>query len=486
MLEQLRQEYLQRLPHRFGELQALWELLRQGDLTVLANLHRMAHSLAGSAGSYGFGKIGQIARLVERTLEGRQAVADLDTPVIEHLLEELRAEIQAAAQTVVVGMDHPSAMMPPLKVLIADDDHASAHLLEALMKSLGHQTCVAADGKMAVALFQQEHPDLVLMDVIMPEMDGMEATRQIKALAGDTFVPIIFLTGMTDNISLISCLEAGGDDFVPKPFTSGVLKAKLLAMNRIRLLHADLARYRRETAAEIEYARHIMRAVTRPNIQLPWLQNWQQACGEFSGDVILLERAANGAVYAFLGDMTGHGLAAALGAVPLADVFYDLAVADRGVGTIAAEANRRLKALLPVNMFCAACILRLDPTLEELRVWSGGVPSLVVWQEDGQLQQITSQQLALSILPAEEFDATEMVLDIRAVRAVIQISDGFTEAENSRGEMFGEQNLLAAIAGSQGRLIENIREKSQEFVGKNGFRDDIALLVADLRQARGR
>ena len=113
-------------------------------------------------------------------------------------------------------------MQPPLEsltILIAEDSAADRMLLSSIVRRQGHEVLTAANGAEAVEAFRQQRPQLVLMDAMMPVMDGFEAAQQIKALAGETLVPIIFLTSLSESEALARCLEAGGDDFWQNPTT---------------------------------------------------------------------------------------------------------------------------------------------------------------------------------------------------------------------------------------------------------------------------
>jgi len=113
-------------------------------------------------------------------------------------------------------------------------------ILQAIVRKQGHQVITAKDGVEAVEKFQQESPEIVLLDALMPRMDGFEAAPKIKELAGNSLIPIIFLTSLTDAESLAKCLEAGGDDFLSKPYSRIILKAKINSFNRMRLNHQQL------------------------------------------------------------------------------------------------------------------------------------------------------------------------------------------------------------------------------------------------------
>ncbi|MEX7644509.1 response regulator, partial [Stenotrophomonas maltophilia] len=99
-----------------------------------------------------------------------------------------------------------------------------------------------------MALFVERRPQLVLLDALMPVMDGFEAARQIKALAGEALVPIIFLTSLNEEEALVRCLEAGGDDFMAKPYSAVILAAKIRAMDRLRRLQGTVLAQRDQIA----------------------------------------------------------------------------------------------------------------------------------------------------------------------------------------------------------------------------------------------
>ena len=116
-----------------------------------------------------------------------------------------------------------------LTILIAEDSAADRMLLSSIVRRQGHQVLTAANGAEAVEVFRLQCPQLVLMDAMMPVMDGFEAARQIKALAGETLVPIIFLTARVAEEDAVAGYGLGADDYVRKPFGAAELRAKVAA-----------------------------------------------------------------------------------------------------------------------------------------------------------------------------------------------------------------------------------------------------------------
>jgi diguanylate cyclase (GGDEF)-like protein len=129
-----------------------------------------------------------------------------------------------------------------MKVLLAEDSRTNQMLISSYIEEFGHQVVIVGDGQAAVEAFKQERPDLILMDVIMPVLDGIEAARKIRAMCKENhdWIPIIFLSALSNSNDIAKGIEAGGDDYLSKPVDSIVLNAKLTAMARIADMHEQL------------------------------------------------------------------------------------------------------------------------------------------------------------------------------------------------------------------------------------------------------
>lgn len=125
-----------------------------------------------------------------------------------------------------------NALMTKMKVLAVDDNRTNLHILQVFLKKLGHDVVLAENGEEAVRKFEAESPDLVLLDIMMPVMDGFEAARRIKAMTHERWTPVIFLSALNRDENLVEGLDAGADDYLTKPINFVVLEAKLRSMQR--------------------------------------------------------------------------------------------------------------------------------------------------------------------------------------------------------------------------------------------------------------
>src|SRR5271165_3434704 len=142
---------------------------------------------------------------------------------------------------------------PPL-ILAADDVADNLEILRMRLESQGYQVVTAADGAEAIEKTQELLPDLVLLDVMMPKIDGIEALKRIKSDPALPFIPVILVTARADAKDVIAGLESGGDDYLTKPVDHAALSARVRAMLRIKALHdtvATQARRLEQQAAEL-------------------------------------------------------------------------------------------------------------------------------------------------------------------------------------------------------------------------------------------
>jgi len=136
-----------------------------------------------------------------------------------------------------------------MKVLIVDDSPTIRAALRSLVEKMGHTVIEAEDGSKGLTIYGRDRPDLVLIDVVMPVMDGYEAARQMRQSLPDEWIPIIFLSSKEADQDLDRAIEAGGDDYLVKPVSFVVLNAKIRALQRIESTRTKLLEISRELAA---------------------------------------------------------------------------------------------------------------------------------------------------------------------------------------------------------------------------------------------
>jgi PleD family two-component response regulator len=133
-----------------------------------------------------------------------------------------------------------------MKVLLIEDTLTLMMLISELIEHEGHEVVTARNGEEGIRQFLSAAPDLILLDVQLPKMDGYEVARRIRALDTEQWIPIIFLSGMVKDNDIAMGIEAGGDDYLTKPVSQVVFGAKLKAMQRIADMRGRLVLASRE------------------------------------------------------------------------------------------------------------------------------------------------------------------------------------------------------------------------------------------------
>ena len=375
----------------------------------------------------------------------------------------------------------------PLRILIAEDSAADRLILETIVEQTGHIPILACDGAEAIETFSSVRPDMVLLDVIMPNMSGLEAAREIRANYQEELLPIIFLTSLTDNNSLVECIEAGGNDFIPKPYNKVVLQSKIKAFARMRELHKTLAAQKalieennQHLIQEQTVAKQVFDKIAHSgSLDNGYLRYYMSPLAVFNGDVIVADISPTGSLVVLVGDFTGHGLPAAIGSMPLATTFYGMVRKGFSVSDIVREINQKLHEILPVGFFCCAACIDINVKQRRLRYWQGGLPASCIYRsESSEVEFLESSNLPLGVLPSKDFNSQTERVALEFGDKLYLWSDGIFEARNANGEMFGEDRLHGLVRDYKGsaELFDAVLGAVQLHIGDSDKDDDLTLI----------
>ncbi|MFT6344886.1 MAG: DNA-binding response OmpR family regulator/anti-sigma regulatory factor (Ser/Thr protein kinase) [Paraglaciecola sp.] len=374
-----------------------------------------------------------------------------------------------------------------MRILVVDDDAINRFLLINMLEQQGYlDTFEAEDGLVAVELAQRLKPDLVLLDVVMPKMDGHQVATILKKLTGDIYLPIIFITAVDDEESLARCLEAGGDDFVSKPVNKVILTAKIRVHARTRLLSKKAAEqnkqlyfYQNSTEREHKIVEHIFaNALSVDKSFTQYLDYCLNPASNFNGDLFLASASPTGGMYFLIGDFTGHGLASAIGALPVSQAFQTMSRKGLSLMEMAETINQTLLMLLPDDMFFAAAIVEINNTGKQIDVWNGGMPNLLLQDASGKImKRLVSRHMSLGILEANEFESDTERYEMKFGDRLVAFSDGIVELENQNKDMLGDDGIENWLSGQPDISVQEIIGKATEYLGSIKRKDDITIVI---------
>lgn len=378
-----------------------------------------------------------------------------------------------------------------MKILIVDDEAINRTLLTNMLYNAGYKQCVeAVNGIEALDKFTKEQPDLVLLDVVMPGLSGFDVAPKIRQLATGPYLPILFITALEDKDSLVRCLEVGGNDYATKPFDRHILIAKIRAHLKIRALseyveeqNKTLRLFNQRVAREHAIVEHIFShaIVNHPDVQ-GHFDCFLKPAETFNGDLFLCEASPSGGIYFIVGDFTGHGLASAIGALPVTRAFQELSQQGVSVSEIVGELNQILIKFLPSDMFMAAVVGEINAGGNRITIWQGGMPAVIIpAASDVGLRKFTSRHMALGILQEHELNTDTDTIHLGHHEQLIVCSDGLIEIANDEGDMLLEDGLVDIIKEhmTKSRFInaKSLFNAAKAHCETPKFHDDVTVVI---------
>ncbi|MBF0178709.1 MAG: SpoIIE family protein phosphatase [Magnetococcales bacterium] len=327
-------------------------------------------------------------------------------------------------------------------VLVVDDTPDNITILKKVLE----QDCAvrpAINGKAALkAVLVAPMPDLILLDVMMPELDGYEVCRQLKADPRTREIPVIFVTARSQVADEVQGLEMGAVDYIVKPISPPIVLARVRTHLALSAANRQLESHNRRLMDERDLMEAILLKMHEAcRFESRWACHLAVPLEATAGDMHLAAFAPDGRHLVFLGDMTGHGLPAAIAAPLVSYIFSHMVDANAPGERLLWEVNRQLNMRLPVGFFCAAILLEIDAGRDRATVWNAAMPE-VLWLREGVfLESCVSESLPLGVAEELAPDGLATHLELASGDRLYLYSDGIIEAVNPEEEPFGLPRL---------------------------------------------
>jgi sigma-B regulation protein RsbU (phosphoserine phosphatase) len=399
-----------------------------------------------------------------------------------------------------------------LRILLVDDDRMTRSMAARMLRLQGHEVVEAGDGEQAWQAIEREQINFVVSDWIMPNLDGVELCRRIRAAQMPSYVYVILCTSKGERSDLIEGMDAGADDFLVKPISSEELRVKVRAGERILTLERGLEDRNRQleevhtrlqkahalleedlqAAARLQKAMLPSASLETNGIRCRWHFH---PCSYIAGDIFNFFELDEDAIGFYILDVSGHGVPAAMLSITLSVVLtpdsiegnilkqYD-AAADKYKAAfpndVIQDLNRRFHSR--DDRYFTMIYGIIDLQSSTLRIGQAGHPSPVLARGGGSCETLGTGGMPIGVWPEMDFDCIQT--PIAAGDRLVLYSDGVTECLNPRGEQFGEQRLLEAVEAVHGKDLDTMFAGLIERI--NAWRegrepdDDISLLVVEM------
>jgi len=397
----------------------------------------------------------------------------------------------------------------PASLLLVDDNEANRDMLSRRLARRGFAVSVASGGHEALERIEREHYDLILLDLLMPDMDGMEVLKTIRETHSSAELPVIITSAKAESSDVIAGLEAGANDYLTKPLDFAIVKARVRAqiklkraVERIRRLERDLAERNRAleaanqrmqadlaSAARIQEAMLPVSVPDRPQAKFAWMF---KPCGELAGDALNVFALDDDHVAMYVLDVVGHGVAASLLSVAVSRVltpgpnsFLIRPSAEPpgyrllAPGEVAEQLNRRFPFDSATEQFFSLLYGVLDLSTREWRFVCAGHPGPIHVGRGSAPRLISAKER----LPIGIGDRTypEHAMQLEPGDRLLIYSDGISEAMNPDHEPFGSKRMIDSLARSRTLPLEESLAalwSDVERWGRSPTRQDDASVVA--------
>jgi sigma-B regulation protein RsbU (phosphoserine phosphatase) len=371
------------------------------------------------------------------------------------------------------------------KILIVDDEPFNVDYLEQELEDLDCDTVSAQNGREALEQIAAKAPDVILLDIMMPEMDGFEVLAHLKADQTWRNIPVIVISALDDLGNVVKGIEMGAEDYLPKPFDPVLLKARIgVCLEKKRLRDREVL-YLQRINQELDLAWQIQSGFLPP--EMPDILGWQLAATlkpsrETSGDFYDLIPLPNGRLGILVADVADKGMGAALFMVLSRTLIRTHAVQYYTQPDLVFGAtNRRILADTDTDQFVTVFYGILESATGTLTYCNAGhnPPYLLSAQSGDAIQTLRRTGPPLGIL--EDVTWEQRTVRLAPGDALVLYTDGITDAEDREGVFFGQERLLAIAEANRARSAQDVQDalmaEVHKFVGDAPQFDDLTLMV---------
>jgi phosphoserine phosphatase RsbU/P len=377
-------------------------------------------------------------------------------------------------------------------ILIVDDAPANLRLLAEMLTARGYRVRAVTGGDRALISARAAPPDLILLDIRMPAMNGYEVCQQLKAEQQTCHIPVIFISALDELQDKVQAFEVGGVDYVTKPFQGEEVLARVethLALrrlqNQLRDANGQLMAANQRMERELALAGKVQASFLPPELKVH--AGWQIAAmlkpaRQTSGDFYDLIPLPSGSLGLLIADVVDKGVSAALFMALSWILIRTYAVEyPAQPENLLAAVNRRILAEIGSGQFITAFYGILDPATGKLIYCNAGHPPPLLFgaQHGTAGHSLGRTGMALGVVETEAWE--QAVTELHPGDTLVLYSDGVTEAENEQAVSFGDSRLRANVRANLGCPAQETRDALlaaiRAFSGKALQSDDIAVMV---------
>lgn len=389
----------------------------------------------------------------------------------------------------------PQSFNSKKNILIADDDPMTHRLVKGFLTNIGYNVTSARNGKEALEELNNRHYDLLISDIEMPVLDGIELTKIIKKTGRLQNLPIIMISANNNIRTKLEAFDAHADDYVAKPFFFDELAARIKTQLRIKHLQEEIAdknrilnNRNRELEDNLDLAKDIQQKLMpldTKEINNIKVDSFYRPIDKVGGDIFDVIPHTDGKVTVFIGDVAGHGVPAAFINIILRMLLHSMIKKndESYPDKLLEEINNEIMKYIQAGEFITALIGIIDPGQNKFIYSSAGNPPGFIISKNGIIDNINSKGFCLGF--TNILNPTVHTIELNPGDKIILFTDGLIEVKNSGGKFIGIDGIRDIIKsiikeGTCKGLLTNIIDKINEYYEYEKYEDDITLLCFEI------
>jgi sigma-B regulation protein RsbU (phosphoserine phosphatase) len=348
----------------------------------------------------------------------------------------------------------------PGLVLVVDDHEKNREICRINLELEEFDVILAEDGLQGYQRAENDKPDLILLDIMMPVMDGYEMLRRVRANPDLADTPVLMLTAKAASSDVVRALDLGANDYLKKPFDVEEMLARTRTLVSLKRAQDQIKSDRQRLAQELNLARKIQTSLIPPSKLFDELEGsglrvfaFTRPASEVSGDFFDLRRRGSDGFSISLVDCKGHGVSAGMMTMAVHALLDSMDDGQDGPGGVLERLDDRIRHFGPLNEFAATSHLVLEPAAGRVVAGSAGLPFPLHYQaETGQVTEWRLNGGPPLGLPLHRPTYPESALYLEPGDKLILFTDGLTEAANDQNDLFGVpiDSLMGWIAENGG------------------------------------
>ncbi|MGK7900772.1 MAG: PP2C family protein-serine/threonine phosphatase [Hormoscilla sp.] len=393
-------------------------------------------------------------------------------------------------------MNNEQAKAPKGNILVVDDEPANLRLLMGMLSKQGYKVRPVPNGKLALSGARTIAPDLILLDIMMPEMNGYEVCEQLKADERTRDVPVIFISALDEILDKVKAFEVGGVDYITKPFHLEEVLARVKNQLRLRQMQAEITRLNEQLqaenlrmSAELEVTRRLQEIILPRDSELNKIKDleiagFMEPADEVGGDYYDVLQQDDGRVKIGIGDVTGHGLESGILMLMVQTAVRTLLESNETDPVRFLDAlNRTIyKNVERMNSDKNLTLVLLDYQ-DGVLTLSGQHEEIIVVRSGGRVELIDTLDLGFPIGLEDDivYLLAKTEVKLNPGDGVVLYTDGITEAENQQKKQYGLERLTKVVSLnwqlSAAEMRQAIITDLRQHIGQQKVYDDITLVV---------